>query len=269
MIYRSYILLFVFFLLVACKPAVPSGVLSEGDMADILYDIHVAQAMYESSYVLHDGRDVVALRSAVLKKYDVTADEYERSYQFYCSHADRMYDIYCELSDRIRENVIAAGGKIQGIETDEADTANVWNQEPSAILMDQPPYNKVTFSVLPDSTFRVGDRINLQYDLQTVASDAICDIMACLNIFYTNDSIANKNTQISAGGRGVLSLNSDSTTPLVKITGYFLLMPRDAAGADRLRSPFRLAVLRNIKLLHLHEQGTGIVKEGKSRADQE
>lgn len=269
MIRRSYILLIVFSLLVACRPAVPSGVLSEGDMADILYDIHLAQAMYESSDVLHDGRDVVALRSAVLKKHDVTPEEFERSYQFYCSHADRMHDIYSELSERIRENVIAAGGKIQGIETEEADTANVWNQEPSAILMDQPPYNKVTFSVLPDSTFRLGDRINLQYDLQTVAPDAACDIMACLNIFYPNDSIANKNTQISSNGRGVLSLNSDSTTPLSKITGYFLLMPRAAGGAECLRTPFRLAVLRNIKLLHLHEQGTGTVKEEKPSADQE
>jgi len=264
----SYILLLVC-TLAACRPGIPSDVLSEGDMVDILYDMHIAQAMSEMPEVMPDGKDVVALRSAILKKHDVTPEEYERSYVFYCSNAHLMHEIYQDLSERIKDNVIAAGGKIQGIETEEADTANVWNQEPYAILMDQPPYNKIQFSVMPDSTFQTGDRINLQYDAQMLAQDGSCNVMACMNIFYPGDSIINKVQSVSSNGCGVLSLGSDRATPLTKITGYFLLTKNVGGDGDRIKNPFRLVVLHNIKLLHLHEQGTGKTQEEESGADQE
>ena len=247
---RLSCILLVIYALIACRPGIPADVLSEGDMVDILYDIHIAQAMAETHDGLKDEKDVVALRSAVLKKYDVTPEEYERSYLFYCSNAEYLQEIYNDLSDKIRDNVIAAGGKIQGIETEEADTANVWNQEPYMILMDNAPYNKMSFSVLSDSTFRNDDRINLQYDAQMIVQDGTCDVMACMNVFY-GDSIVTQTTQITSSGRGVLSVNGKSNAKKIrKINGFFLLLPNSSTQGDV--PPFRLVVLRKIKLLHLH-----------------
>lgn len=266
----SYILLVVCTLM-ACRPGVPSDVLSESDMVDILYDMHIAQTMSEMPDVMSNSKDVVTLRSAILKKYDVTPEEFERSYLFYCSHTEHMYEIYQKISERVKENVIAAGGKIQGIETDEADTANVWNQEPYAILMDQAPYNKVQFSVVPDSTFQLGDRINLQYDAQMIQQEGSCHVVACMNLIYPNDSIFSKVSSITSNGSGVLSLNSNDQTPLSKITGHFFLtkISEDENANGKVKNPFRLVVLRNIKLLHLHEQGTRTTQEEEPSADQE
>ncbi len=248
---RISCILFIVYALIACRPGIPVDVLSEGDMVDILYDIHIAQAMAETHDGLKDERDVVALRSAVLKKYDVTPGEYERSYLFYCSNAEYLQEIYNDLSDRIKDNVIAAGGKIQGIETEEADTANVWNQEPFIILMDNTPYNKMSFSVLPDSTFRSDDRINLQYDAQTIVQDGSCDVMACMNVFY-GDSIVTQTTHVTSSGSGVVTVNSQSNQKKIsKINGFFILLPNTSTSQVD-ASPFRLVVLRKIKLLHLN-----------------
>ena len=86
-------ILFIVYALVACRPGIPSDVLSEGDMVDILYDIHIAQAMAETHEGLKDGKDVVALRSAVLKKV------------FYCL-GDIISHVYgiCNLSPCLQKN---------------------------------------------------------------------------------------------------------------------------------------------------------------------
>ena len=245
------ILLFIlhssFFTLSSCRPGIPADVLSEGDMVDILYEIHVAQAMTEVSGALDDNRNVVALRSAILKKYGVTQEEYDRSYEFYCSHAEYMNEIYFDLAEKVKENVIAAGGKVQGIETNEADTANVWNMEPNMVFLDIPPYNRVSFDVLPDSTFRKGDRISLQYEAQMLAQAGTRDITACLNVFYTDSTSTSKVSHITADGRGLLSITSDSLD-VRKITGFFLVTPQNDKTD---KPPFRLFVLKNIRLLHL------------------
>lgn len=232
----------------SCRPGIPSDVLSEGKMVAILYDIHVAQAMTEVGGTLSDNRDVLALRAAVLRKHGVTQHEYDRSYEFYCGHAEYMNEIYSDLSEKIKDNVIAAGGKVQGIETNEADTANVWNQEQCLLLMDKLPYNKVTFDILPDSTFRTGDRINLQYDAQMMVQEGGRDVVACLNVFYTNSTSVSKVSHITSDGGGLLTVNTD-TLDIKKITGYFMIVPRNGNNAPK--QQFRLFVLKNIKLLHL------------------
>lgn len=232
--------------MIACRPGIPADVLSEGDMVDILYDIHVAQAMSETN-ALNDKRDVVALRAAVLKKYDVTQEEYDRSYLFYCSHAEYMNEIYQDLSEKIRDNVVAAGGKIQGIETEEADTANVWNMESNMLFMDQPPYNRASFSVMPDSTFRRGDRINLQYESQLLVQEGMGDMTVCLNVFYTDSTSTSRISHITSSGKGNVSVSADSLM-VKRMTGFFMVTPQSQENA---KQSFRLFVLRNIKLLHL------------------
>lgn len=232
----------------SCRPGIPADVLSESKMVDILFEIHVAQAMTEVSGVLEDNRDVVALRSAVLKKYGVSQEEYDRSYNFYCTHAEYLNEIYADLSEKMKENVLAIGGKVQGIETNEADTANVWNMEPSIILLDKVPYNKVSFDVLPDSTFKTGDRINLQYDTQMMVQEGSRDVIACLNVFYTNSTSASKVSHINSDGKGIITVSND-TLDIKKVTGFFMIAPPNETEVKK--TQFRLFVLKDIKLLHL------------------
>ena len=63
------------------------------------------------------------------------------------------------------------GGKVEGMQGDDADTCNVWGMESAVVLMQQPPFNRLSFEVTPDSTFEDGDKITLQFDAQMIYQD--------------------------------------------------------------------------------------------------
>ena len=240
---------------VSCKPSEPSDVLSPDDMADVLYDIHKAQAIKE--FAPHNVHaDFVSLHASVLKKYDLTEDEWQTSYNYYCNNADKLYGVYKNVSDRMEADVVALGGKAEGIQDNDADTANVWRAESSQILIQQSPYNRYSFEIESDTTFQDGDRITLQYDVQTLFQDGMKDIVAHLDIYYSNDSVVSTTTHNSFDGNGVLTVNNDvDRLHITKIRGYFLMV--SSMSEEIAQDGFcllRIAVLRNIKLLHLRTQ---------------
>ena len=238
-------------MMTACSPSRPSGVLSEGDMEDILYDMHVAQAMSEGN---NTETNVVGLRAAVLKKHDVTQAEWDSSFNYYCRNTDLLHGVYLRLSERVQNNVIALGGKVDGVQGEEADTANVWNAESSFILMQQPPFNVMSYSIEPDSTFEDGDKITLQFDVQYIFQDGYRDMVAFMAVYYDNDSIATSVTHVSTDGHGIVMLNNDVARLHVKaIKGYFMLCKNlSSESSERNGTTLRLAAVRNVKLLHTH-----------------
>ena len=236
--------------MVACAPSKPSGVISHGDMADILYDMHVAQVMYEAN----NEKDIVALRASVLKKHDVTQEEWDTSFEYYCRNADELHDIYLQLNERIQANVVALGGKVDGMQGEEADTANVWNAEPDFILMQQAPFNVLSYNIVPDSTFQDGDRLTLQFDVKFIFQDGSRDVVAMMAVYYDNDSVATSITHVSMDGHGIATINNDVQRLHVKqIRGYFMLGKNlSYETSERNQTTIRLAAVQNVKLLHNH-----------------
>ena len=251
--YNSHILLLLLALFVSCKPSTPSGVLSQDDMVEILYDMHIVQAMAESQPSVQAKASVVALREQVLKKYGITQEEWDKSFTYYCNHAELMHEIYLYLSDKTQQHVIAIGGKVQGVQGEDADTANIWNQEPHFILMPQSPYDRVLFSVTPDSTFHHGNRVSLQYDAQMIFQDGMRDVAVGLTLYYEGDSIHTQTARITGGDHGVLSVSNPDSLKVSKIAGFFSLIhnvTEESAKKENTPAPLRLVSLRNVKLLN-------------------
>lgn len=249
--YLSYIFLLLLF--IACKPTTPDGILSPDEMEDVLYDMHKAQAMYDQEQKRESTADILALRASVLKKYDITQAEWDTSYNYYCRNAHQLWDIYNSLSQRVERDVVALGGKIDGIQGEEADTANVWKSESSFILMQQSPYNIYSFAINPDSTFQDGDRINLQYDVQFIFQDGYRDVTAYLAIYYDNDSIYTQVSHTTGDSHGIITISNDVDRLHIKqIKGFFMLSQNIAQPSAAINtSTLRLASVRNVKLLHL------------------
>ncbi len=224
-------------------------------MEDVLYDMHVAQSVYEAREGgIDNGANLVALRASVLKNHGIAQAEWDSSYNYYCRNARELYRIYQRLSTRIDNNVVALGGKVAGMQGEEADTANVWNAEPSFLLMQQPPYNLYTFEITPDSTFEDGDRITLQYDAQFIFQDGSRDLAAYVAVYYDNDSVTAATARTYFDGHGVVTINNDVDRLHIKmIRGYFILMKNLTQRTDKENSsPLRLVTLNHVKLLHLH-----------------
>lgn len=235
----------------ACAPSLPSGVLSEDDMEDVLYDMHVAQAVYENA---PQEQNVITLRASVLKKYDISQEEWDSSFNYYCRNADKLHGIYKRLNERIQQDVVALGGKVDGMMDDGADTTNVWKNESAFILMQQSPFNLLTYAVEPDSTFEDGDRLTLQFDVQYIFQDGYRDVTAVMNVYYDNDSISTNVTHVNVDGHGVITVNNEVQRLHVKeIKGYFILGRNlNSDSSDPYSTTLRLAAVRNVKLLHTH-----------------
>lgn len=244
---------FLLLLFIACKPTTPDGILSPDEMEDVLYDMHKVQAMYDMHRVRENDAEIITLRAGVLKKYDITQAEWDSSYNYYCRNAHELWDIYNSLSQRMGRDVVALGGKIDGVQGDEADTANVWKSESSFILMHQAPYNIYSFSIDPDSTFQDGDRINLQYDVQFIFQDGYRDVTSYLAIYYDNDSIFTQVSHVTSDSRGVMTvLNDVDRLHIKQIKGFFMLTQNITNSPSGINaSTLRLASIKNVKLLHL------------------
>lgn len=258
----NYLILLSLF--VACAPSTPSGILSKEEMEDVLYDMHLAQTMYETREGdIKTGADIVALRASVLRKHGVDKAEWDSSFNYYCRNSRELYEIYQSLGARIEGNVVALGGKVDGMQGEDADTANVWSRESAFILMHQAPYNLYTFEVEPDTTFQDGDRITLQYDAQFIFQDGMRDVTAFMAVYYDNDSITTVITHTNYDGHGIATLNNDvERLHVKKIKGYFLLgqnLTHNSSNANV--STMRLAAIRNVKLLHLRTMPPAPAKE--------
>jgi len=251
---RKIIYIVFAIIVMSCSPSLPSGVLSEGEMEDILYDMHIAQTMYDAKMNNGSDADIISLRADILKKYDVSQAEWDSSFNYYCRNTDKLHNIYMALNERIQENIIALGGKVDGIQGAEADTSNVWNTESSFILMQQVPYNKMSFSIDPDSTFQDGDRLTLQFDVQYIFQDGHRDVTALLAVYYDNDSITTSITHVNNDGHGIITLNNDvKRLHIRQIKGYFMLCQNIAyESSNTYTSTLRLAAVNNVKLLHTH-----------------
>lgn len=100
------LLLAVVTLLGACKPARPGGILSPGEMEDVLYDYHLAIGLAQTE-ANGDAVKELAYKDAVLRKHGVGQDEFDSSMVYYMRHADQLHTIYAALSDRLDKEAVS------------------------------------------------------------------------------------------------------------------------------------------------------------------
>jgi len=126
-------LLLVLLLFSACKNSRPSGVLSEGKMANLLYDYHVALALGQSN---SDSVDINTrlYTDAVLRKYDLTQADFDRSMEYYSRHSDALLAVYRRVNARFGTMENAGGAAVPG-----SDGVNHWRGASGYLLSSAAP----------------------------------------------------------------------------------------------------------------------------------
>lgn len=83
----------------------PAGTLSEGQMIDILIDIHLTEATLrianDSISRLNDTTDLRRRFAQVFKKNDVSPDDFNASLNYYIQHIEELDKIYVEVINRL------------------------------------------------------------------------------------------------------------------------------------------------------------------------
>ncbi|SFG10119.1 DUF4296 domain-containing protein [Prevotella sp. KH2C16] len=249
-----------------CKPSLPDGILSKGDMEDILYDYHLAQTMAERN----ESRpiDERTYEDAVFRKYEVTQEQFDASLAYYMRHTGELHEIYENIAERYKKEAEALGVSESDLNKYSAlsatgDTANIWSGDKSFLLMPKVPFNHKSFSFQTDSSFHKGDKLMLNFDVNYIYQDGMRNAAVVMAMRFANDSVATTNIQITNSNHFRLTLADDARLGIKEVRGYFIL--NQSQGGDVSSTTLQLMFIDNIQLIRMHENRK--VEEERSKQD--
>ena len=240
------------FVLVSCKPTVPSTYIQPGEMEDLLYDYHIAMSVAAVKNATPEQQE--AYKLAVFKRYGIDETEFENSLKYYLRHTERLKKIYENIDERLKKEAQAQGVSASdfnqyGDASLKGDTTNVWNRAKAVILTPQSPYNYHYFEVKTDTTFYKGDQLTLEFDPLFIVQDGTREGVAVFTVTFGNDSIATETARFFSEGHQSVPIQDTAHSGIKRVRGYFY-MPQPQGNS----TTFRLLAITNIKLIRMHEQ---------------
>ena len=240
------------FVLVSCKPTVPSTYIQPGEMEDLLYDYHVAMSVAAVKNATPEQQE--AYKLAVFKRYGIDETEFENSLKYYLRHTERLKKIYENIDERLKKEAQAQGVSASdfnqyGDASLKGDTTNVWNRAKAVILTPQSPYNYHYFEVKTDTTFHKGDQLTLEFDPLFIVQDGTREGVAVFTVTFGNDSIATETARFFSEGHQSVPIQDTAHSGIKRVRGYFYMpQPHDNS------TTFRLLAITTIKLIRMHKQ---------------
>ncbi len=247
----SWIAFALVMFIAGCKPTVPSDIIPEGEMENILYDYHLAESMAQQDYEQYEI-NAMAYQTAVFRKYGITKADFDTSMVYYMRHTDRLHDIYkrvaARMEDKARtlgssEGTLASLARV-GLST---DTADIWKGDKTIALVPNKPYNLYSFSYTPDSSYHKGDSFILTMHSDFIFQDGIRDGLAMLALVFKNDSVASQVVHMSSSTLHNITLHDADTLGIKEVKGFFMLNKSKQDNAST--SALHLMTLGNIHLL--------------------
>jgi len=242
-------------LLAACQPTVPKEYIQPDDMEDILYDYFVSQGIVqqETNGLPSSDYKKELYFNALLKKHEVSRADFDSSLVYYYTRADRFIKILKNVQERLGDDAMEYGASASevasfAVSSLSGDTANIWNNVRSKMMIPYAPYNRLQFSVKADTAFRQGDSFMLTFNSEFLYQGGSKDAVAYMAVRYANDSVATVNTHFSING--VTQLRSGSSQDAVKeVCGFIYL----GQGYET-TSSLRLLIISDIQLIRFHKQ---------------
>ena len=238
----------------SCRPKTPEQYIQPDEMEDLLVDYHLSRAMAEQS----GSRDAYSqnLRlEEVLRKHGVTREQFDSSLVYYYTRADRFINIYRRVATRLEDEAVDLGASESDIGrysafNAEGDTANIWNDRSTLLLLPKAPYQRFDFTIERDSTFSAGDTYLLQFVADYVYQDGLKDGMLYMVVDYP-DTIVAQQQRFTYSGLSQLRFSSHSDSVPQRIRGFFYL----GSGSEKSSTTtLKLLFINNIQLIRFHRK---------------
>lgn len=248
--------IFVLMLMMAvgCKPKVPSEYVQPGELEDMLYEYHVAEAMARNGNPPDENYKQTEYFQAVLEKHHVTEAVFDSSLVYYYSHAERLKEIYLSVHERLVNDAKKLGASVGDINrysqfNETGDTANIWRDETAMLLIPRPTKNRFDFVVKADSTFMLGDSFMFQFMTEHIWQSGSKDAVVCIKTIYERDSVIQSVNHVSISGISQLRVPSNNTLKIKELRG-FIYMPQGDDDMDARRLMF----ISQIQLIRFHNK---------------
>jgi len=225
-------------------------------MEDILVDYYMAKALaMNGKPASYDAREYnyALYTEAVFRKHGVTQAVFDSSLVYYLTRADRFEPIMQRVMERLEERALVMGaseGEIgkYAVYNTTGDTANVWVDRPTALLLPAPPYNRWEFGIRADSTYRKGDALMMMFVSDWMYQTGNKDGMLYLAVEYP-DTVVSRSLHFSVSGISQLRVPEDTARTIRAIRGFFYL-----DGGYTPTTTTRLLFLNNVQLIRFHTQ---------------
>ncbi|MGN0222941.1 MAG: DUF4296 domain-containing protein [Muribaculaceae bacterium] len=206
----------------ACN-RVPDSVIQPDDMAELMADVRVADAVIsvnQAQYAAPGTRE--ALRDAVFARHGVTKEQFDSSLVWY----GHNMNLYQDVADHTIEILEARLAKVNGVVAEAAlsvagDSVDVW-QRPTALIVNSfSPSQYITFNLTADRNWERGDFFtwnarlavpptNAQWSMTTEYSDGTIEtVIASLDVTELN--------------RQSITFFTDTTRTAVALSGWLYL----------------------------------------------
>jgi len=202
----------------------PEGVLQQEDMAQLMADIHLGEAMIDFNYTTYPNDSTrKMLKQSIFAAHNVSAEQVDTSFVWYGNHIEeyiKVYDRTIEIiQERQRNTANAAHAQISVA----GDSVQVWSGPQRLIVSTRMPSRIITFSLPPDSTWKKGDIYTLSYKLINSQSQVNSRIL----VDYAEGITGYSDETTTQHTTSLLQIQPDSTLTPVRIYGYMAFNPEN------------------------------------------
>ena len=216
--------------------------LSQKDMAELMYDLHCAQAV-ASEYGDSTAYYEKLLCDAVLRKHGLTQEDLDDNLHYYTSRPEEFYKVYEKLSSRFDDGGGAGGMMMESFSS--SDTLNIWPNIPRVLLVNK-GRNRATVKFEIDTIVKPGDNLELIFQASNIYSEGERNLEAFVKMEYA-DSVATQSMFIGGVGYQQETLQHNSGRLLKSISVTFL---QNTLWSEKVK----LLMLNNIHILRLRQK---------------
>jgi len=218
----TFLLLF-FFVLSSCSDR-PKGVLNKSDMTDFLVDLHKLDGVLDVKGLgSAQDRENLYYYNALLKKYGISAAQFDSSLAWYSKNPKSFEKIYANVYDRL-ENLdslqLQEMADLQKLQAYKESSYNIWNNRNKLVINQDSLLAKgLTFGI-KNQTFYEKDLYKLSLLLRS--SGKIKNQYIVFRIHYKGglkDSVQTKVITDSVLRRYTLMLRAKRTEKIDSLTG--------------------------------------------------
>lgn len=167
------VLSLVISLLTACEKR-PEGVMSESKLVDVMTDMELADAYFNTSKGGSGKLSKDMLHASVLKKHGITQEEMDSTVAYYGKNIDDFYKLYAKVDRNLKKQSLT--GEIEKQEEEN----NIWPYGDFAMLMANQTSDGIVFSI-PLEGVTPGEA--LEWRMRFSSSDGV---EAMLGVEYEN-----------------------------------------------------------------------------------
>lgn len=212
---------------------VPDEVIQPHDMAALMADIHLGEAVAEQSRSTFRSDSVKQLfKQSIYAKHGVTADEVDSSMMWYGRHVDKYAEIYAEVEE-ILEGRIAEANEVASTSTDrpsmqafeaDGDSVDIWPLYRTTFLNPNFPTDRVAFVIKSDRFWDKGD----VYCLRFKGVDTPDQFDITIAVEYNEGSVDYSSAHKRGPGWQELYLHLTDTLTASQVYGVITYQPTES-----------------------------------------